>query len=644
MADVTVKVQATVGPPGAKGDVGPQGDPGEVSQAALDALRTGADQLTVPDGRRAVPALASLEPMPLVDVRASDADATNPVPVDVFGGHTWGAFGGTIYRSADDGAAWEAVASGPAGANPTRLIPTADGEMMALLTAGLYRSTGWTGEPGSAPAWTLVADPADSGPTARFLRWGFDGDGIKFILVEYSAGNRSDSRLVKISIDMGQTFAVAWDTEVEFPDHHQDTHLHGACFDPWEDRFWFCEGHTEEAAGAYFSDDDGATWTRMGGALQTTATPTVMVATDHGIVCGTDSNPDGIWVIRRRADPADMEWQIAWRWTTAEASAPVGFAMRGFRDPDTGIVYVGFRTNLNSAPPVIAASDGRVAGLVYEYHEASVSSDRVSNVVVTPGGKLLARVTRDTAGSRNLRADTQAPGTQPAHLYDTGGVLGADGYPGSPAIGPGATTTNHSAVAVGRDSMSTGVSVAIGRDTEAGARSVAIGKGAAVATEGVAIGVDVAGSSYGVVIGYRAARTTGAISVVAIGQDAVAATDAIAIGRGASAAGSGRMAIGRSANAGLGGTSIGHQTESNNSGTAVGREAKATHDYSVAVGRDTVTTAGKQVQIEDRHIEATELADDPAAPAAGAARLYFREDKMFVRTSTGIKEVAFVTP
>ena len=65
-------------------------------------------------------------------------------------------------------------------------------------------------------------------------------------------------------------------------------------------------------AGLYVSEDNGATWTRPAGLMCSTTlpgpSPTVIVATEAGLVCGSDNAyRQGLLGVVRRDDPADEE-------------------------------------------------------------------------------------------------------------------------------------------------------------------------------------------------------------------------------------------------------------------------------------------------------------------------------------------------
>ena len=285
------------------------------------------------------------------------------------------------------------------------ILPCADGEWLFVTgetgsTGGIWRSSGWAANPATA-TFTKVCTPSDH---AYFIRWGVDGDGTKFIATEYAttaAPGWAASRQVQISLNGGVTWATKYDTlDVHGEVNNADTHLHAGCYDPWEDRFWFSEGH-RDSAGIYYSDDDGDTWTRMTGGMADTIdpTPTVMVATDDGIVCGTDSRPSGVLGIKRKANPADLTLDMLYQWQD-ETPPLAGFAQRGFRDPATGLVYIGFNTEYEEYAVVIAAGSASAAEVAWE---AAPGIARVWSQIVTPNGVVLARMAHEGFTARDFR-------------------------------------------------------------------------------------------------------------------------------------------------------------------------------------------------------------------------------------------------
>lgn len=636
--------------------------------------------------------LPCCEPGPLVGVTIT-AEGSNPRPIDYWDDTVWAVTtDGRIHKSVDDGVTFTAVVDAGAG-GITAIRPCADGEIIVQRSGGLSRSTGWATSPTTATFATVLTPNL----AAYFLPWGLDGDPAsgKWIATEYAAtGDWDDSRYVYISLDDGATWDIVYDSTAEYPANASDSHMHGCCYDPWDDRFWFVEGHAAPK-GTYYSDDDGATWTKVAGS-DLDGGPTVLVATDDGIVCGTDSDPGGVYGIARRDNPTDMTMTRLWTWWPG-LEGIVGFAQRGFRDPRDGLVYMGWNSSFSTVKPIIAAGTASSAGLVWESPTAE-NGGRIWNQVVTATGKLLgwyttggveSRITAQTTrggahtadvNNGNILGGTAAKQSSMAIGYrasaaDTSSVvIGVDasasltqatvigksasginstvvighsaaattGSGGSVVIGQAASSAAQIAVAIGQavtvDSSGTS-SVAIGQGaTITGAEGVAIGRSAAAAVVGTAVGRGATAAGNATALGYLASASGG--RAIAIGQSASATlTYNIAIGDTSSATNSQSLALGRNANAGA------------NNGVAIGVSATVPAGWndSVALGSSTTVTAGKQIQIGDRHIGMTELSADPAAGATNSARLYARDNgsgktQLCVRFATGAVQVIATEP
>lgn len=260
------------------------------------------------------------------------------------------------------------------------------------------------------------------------------------------------------------------------------------------------------------------------------------------------------------------------------------------------------------------------------------------------------------------------------------------------AIGAGAqgaltTGSNNVAVGSGAQAAITDLSnaVAVGTNAQAaltsGTNNTAVGTNAqnAVTSAGnnTAVGTNAqlllaTGSGANTAVGYAAedALTTGH-SNTAVGSDALGSistgTTGTAVGTSAlrSATGNNNTAVGANAGyvpggvanasttatrqtmlgagSGLGSssqdndiTTIGYQALGTGTGaTALGSGAHAAHADGVALGMGAVTTADNQVQIDDRHIEMSELSGDPAAPGATAGRFYLKDGVLCARFNTG---------
>jgi hypothetical protein len=529
------------------------------------------------------------------------AVGTDPKPVDYFGGYLYGAVGTTLRRSSDDGATWTTIATTPFEAQ--RLLPTADGEVVMTSDNKLYKTSGWSANPSTA-TWNLKLT---ANGTCNFFRFGIDGDGTKFITNQYSASVRADSRYVHISTDAGTTWNQVWDTNALWPATAAESHLHGCCYDPWEDRFWFSEGHgstgvpgVDNPRGIYYSNNNGSTWTRVSGgyADSLAALPTTLVATDDGIVCGTDDDPNGILGIRR-APAANLALEVAWRRWEPKAGA-YGFAERGFRDPNTGIVYFGYRSEYAATSAYIAAGTASSGGLVWDSGLTGLGN-KVQNLVVTPSGRLLA-------------------------VYlDGGGVTvnlfrGSIGLAGTPDLNTGNT---------GGGTISSGTAVAAGINASAtGASATAIGSAAtANATQATAVGTSATSVGNGVAVGYNA-QSTGADKTVAVGATAAAAgANASAVGYGASASGASATALGSTALANATqATALGKSASAAGNGTAVGTSATASGvDQSSAFGCTTTASGARSTAVgygaTASGTDTTVLGTTSSAPSTGGTAL-----------------------
>lgn len=544
--------------------------------------------------------------------------------VDSFGGRIYATGTGGTFVSDDAGESYSHVVA----KSGIGLIPTADGEMLMLNSDRIERSSGWSVNPATATWANVVSLPVQAQST-YFLRWGFDGDGQKFIATCY--GNGGAIYRVWISVDAGQTFTVAFDQSTSIPDNPDRSHFHAACYDPWDDRFYFCYGHGAPT-GIYYSDDDGTTWTKM---VQyshefegVAATFTTMTATDFGIVCGTDLFPNGIYILRRSKNPDSIKLELAGRWDTPRGGL-LGFADRGYRDPETGIVYVSFKSDWADVAPVIFACGSHGAEVIYTAALTSGQTRRIQNVVVSKG-QLVASLTNPSQTVRGNISDFSA-----VKNPNRGNVFTSSDTPvGSVAVGPAAIAlasasvaigynatvdynivARDNSVAVGHTSRVIGVNgVAVGRSSRAGIRSVAIGAEATTAAgdtgsqnNAVAVGYQAtAPQNYGVALGMQAnAVGAGGTSLGALANSAGSAT---AVGFAANAAGDNSVAVGNGAKAGGLGTIVigtGNPEALSTYAVAIGIAAKANHVEAVALGRNTQTLRASSVCVGTRDIEST---------------------------------------
>lgn len=618
----------------------------EVVEEALDGAFAGRER--------------AVEGLPLTDVTVTPR-GTDPIPTEFFDGSFWGVQISEIHRSNDGGLSWEHVATVPDMGNLQRVIPTADGEVIAVSTTEVKRSTGWG--TGSISWATVLTNPTPS----FFHPWGISGDGQKFIIVHYAGSGpttpeRAASRYAWISTDQGHTWNIVWDTNEKFGEERGVlTHIHACEYDPWEDRFFISEGHEPDMTGVYVSYDDGATWGKItyGKSFDNPPgnSPTVVKATDYGVVFGSDDPTNGIMVMPRGTHTIER----AYSRRGVSNTTLMGYAHMGARDPRTGQVYLVWELNEAYASDLgsqIMSSDGRVAGPVWE--DTDTARRLWRRIAIDDQGNMLAweQVTNSV-----LRARVTGVGVIPAHTYDAGRVLGGktSGVRGTIAVGPEAVATGNRSVAVGLGKVDGFDGVAIGDAIADGNYSAAIGTGSNASNGGVAVGRG-ATTNGGAVVGYLALGEHS--SSVAVGREAQAAIDggatnpsttaigyrakanasageATAVGREAEASGNFATALGsRSKAVNTRSTVVGQEAStslSNSStvigsrasadtalsGTALGARAVVNNANSVALGADTTTSSTDQVNIGPRHIEALPPSSAPTPPSEGA-RLYTR--------------------
>jgi hypothetical protein len=597
---------AMVGPELALAAIAPA-EGGEGAPAAAEAAEETATDAPFLTGRA----------ISLSDVRYSITATDFPVEFDAAANKLYlSGSAGQIYSVTPFTVTPPALVAKPSGMGRIiRLLFTSDDEVLAVDSERIRRSSGWASNPSTA-SWTTVLT-VNSGGGVSFQKFGIDGDGTKFIATQYGAPGPDSpewqrSRFVHISTDRGSTWRVVWDTEARFPGGSASSHLHAACYDPWEDRFWFTEGHGVPV-GAYWSSNDGGSWTKLGGTNQPNPMPTVMVATDDGIVCGTDHEPNGVFGIPRCTNPTDMRLVQLFRWEPG-AEGLVGFAQRGWRDPRTGLVWIGFNSVVAGVAPIIAAGTATGAGEIWRDPTGALN-DRVWEVFPVNDGRVVGHYLKD--GTNRLLTGYQHgagldravdPGRTGRGIADKGSsiAVGFDSFVSglrSLAIGRGArNTATQESVAIGASSNVSGTDVvAVGFGAVAsGYQSIAIGKAVnSAGTQSVVMGTNATATAEANMVGIGHAVKVAALAATAVGANAAAtATDTIAIGAGASAGGGQSTVVGRSAaTTGAQNTLVGHSAGAGatNGGVVVGRNATAGGSNSVVVGAGATGALGPGV-------------------------------------------------
>ena len=465
---------------------------------------------------------------------------SSPMIMDYLGNRLYG-YGtptpGLLTYSDDDGGTWATLQNTGTGDTLRSIYALPDGEVLLQGNGGLYRSTGWATSQASA-TWTTVLSPTSG---AYFLEWGLDVYQSRVIVSEYAVSPRDPSKKVWVSLDAGLTFTEVLNLDDLFPGNEAGYHWHGVCIDPWADgRFWAWAG--DDTHVAYYSDDDGETFTEIS---STMGNMTTMTATTGGIVLGSDSNnPQGLFMIQRKTNPADMAVELMYNVRISQNT--FGFAARGIRNKRTNTVYVIMRSNYSTAPGYLLASpDGLVGGEIYKFTTSPVSSMRMA--VNDSGTKLAIGYNDGTV--RQMTAAAPGIGINQERL-ESGGVLGG--------------VADSTGIAIGNRSSVPGVGVNIAQGGTAVSRSINIGSPISVPDLTVIIGTS-------------------------ISQPVSYATYSVAIGDG--------VAIAEQ------GTSIGARSQAIATAGALGYLAKGLHARSVAIGNSTNTQAADQVAVGSRDIE-----------------------------------------
>ena len=545
---------------------------------------------------------------------------TGVIPITFHNGELYGFQNNTtIVRSKDEGNSWETVATSPQGSLHS-MYWTDDGEVLLGFNSDVRKSIGWSNNPQTATWKTVVTRSKGVG----ILPWGIDGDGTKFIVTEYSASDRSESRYVWISTDMGETFNVVIDKYDIDPDN--TSHMHGVCYDKWADRFFVSHGHGI-IEGVYWSDDDGATWNLVESDFELDAAPTTLTSTVSGIVGGSDSGRAGLYGIQRTKNPHNMVMRRTARWEVPREGV-TGFAYRGVRDEETDQVYVAFKSDFTDISPVIMAGTATTGAVVWKgdfgssshFQYLAVAKDKVMGVHGAQG------------------AYRSIVGNKPSYgvgAFDSGNISTAKATSTSIAIGQNVDVKTANEILIGNNaslisSSSNTQNVVIGHSATGAARSVVVGDNAKASngSDNISIGKNANNMAIGgISIGLNSEVLSGQTGAIAIGSGAKATLGGTSIGIGSTTI-SGSVngtAIGSSAKSGTEGVAIGRLASAGTKSVAIGLNAKGTYQSSVALGGDTSTSSADQIQIGKRHIE-LEVATTTGVPPIGNARLYLKDN------------------
>lgn len=498
-------------------DVASQDDVTNAQIAAQDYAVTLVDDLSGVTDEVGAAALSfiGLAAAPIAPIRNATVTVlgANPAPMDYIGDRLYGFVApATLHYSDNDGTSWTLLQVTGLADTLRTIWARPDGEVLLHGSNGIYVSTGWATNPVTA-TWTTTLTPNG---VSRFLNWGIDVYGSKVIATEYAVNPRDDSENVYVSLDAGDTWVVALSLSDLYPGQEANYHWHGICYDPWADRFWATFG--DSTAGAYYSDDDGATWTLLSSTVQFTT----CAASVQGVTFGTDSSTQqGLWTVKR-ATP--LAYTLLYDLRATQAT--YGFTVRAIRNPRTHHVYHLMKSDYAGYAAYILGSPDGLSGS--EVYEATAGVLAWVNLCVNGAGTKLTGYYTVSAVNYLFQADVPGVGVK-NELVDTGNVTGG--------------TSTQQGVAVGRRSASGNRGVAVGTGATALDRGVAVGRVAAAADLSVAVGESAASSAaYGTAIGRSAAAGN---SATAIGTATTAVANSEAFGYGADGLHANSVALGK---------------------------------------------------------------------------------------------------
>ena len=195
--------------------------------------------------------------------------------------------------------------------------------------------------------------------------------------------------------------------------------------------FYVIEGH-QAGGGIYVSEDDGASWTKRYSMADVEkrptssnpSQPTNIISTNDGLVLASDDSWAGLLGIPRIGPIASRKLALTWRWSTGYGSDVLGFGNQAHRDPDTGIVYVVYRSTFALQPPIITGGTATTGAKVWEWPTASEVTDNNE----TP--HVRSRPVREGA-----RVGHDRHGLEDHHRVPHEAGAGGDGRPGQRTVG-----------------------------------------------------------------------------------------------------------------------------------------------------------------------------------------------------------------
>jgi hypothetical protein len=380
-----------------------------------------------------------------------------------------------------------------------------------------------------------------------------------------------------------------------------------------------------------------------------------------------------------------------WLWRNpTNSDALIGFALRGFTDPVTKLIYIGF-TAAHAIQCPIVATDGRSANVVA--YLGGDNGDRVENVIVAEGKVACFYMADGNTQAKHMFAECVTSQSSPhVSVFDGGRLLGGTAAkPSSMAIGNGSNTgTLIHSMAIGPGASTVDAideSFAIGPNTVTGAaRTIAIGynldldssisiilghgssaNGSFTTIVGHDCTGEQAGSTlfgYGVTSGGPECTALGAYATGGTNQSTIVGYAANADSAGIKSSGFGNRIVVSGENAsgvgqgasiaawnslGIGCIASVHSTATGSGAIGVDAQVLSGHTNTFVFGLSGRSTAASQMQFGARHIEMSELSADPSAPSANGGRFYLRDNgagktQMCVIFATGAVQVIATEP
>ncbi|WP_336104832.1 hypothetical protein [Mesobacillus zeae] len=549
--------------------------------------------------------------------------STDPRFLDNIGdGYLYGSNSRKLYRATSENGPWELITEFIAGDAINGIRMLGDGEVLVIRsTDGLWKSAGWASNPLTA-TWSQVLVT-----NGRVSQFSFDVDKASgwITATTYINGDMTNSRYVWLSKDNGKTFTEIFDMlDFEPTIDKSHSHMHICSIDPFHNattpRIWISyhktaddpTNNTEPVKRIKYSDDGGQSWVAFSNAGYQ---PVVGVATPEGMVFASDEDVVGLYIVRRKSNPADMKYELFYA-VRENIDGIFGWGTKVIKGVNGGY-HFSFRSSVAGYPARIISTDGKCIAETAKITPAT-ASDAVDLVdIVEFKDRLLATYYNTATGSGaayKMTADAPSRGVPANYSASVGAIEGGT----AGALGTSAgynSIASMRGTALGSNSSAALRGTSIGEQASSGAEGVSVGSTSVVTGNGVSAGKS-ATAETGVSIGRNSSSASDGTSV---GPSAKSIAESVSLGSFADASASqttaiGRLAVANNANA----VAIGALANANAPGSvAIGRNAKSSHDFSVALGYGVQTTAPNQFKIGNKHIELDVIPNPSTFPVNG---------------------------